>query len=92
MGLKFTAAEFSSSYQYSLARTAFSLSVHYFPFSMFLTSLRKTLSVSLPQSSWPWLPLQEEAEELLLLELDEFLVDGEPWPGMGELPSPESGL
>ena len=59
---------------------------------MFLTSLRKTLSVSLPQSSWPWLPLQEEAEELLLLELEEFLVDGEPWPGMGELPSPESGL
>ena len=45
---------------------------------MFLTSLRKTLSVSLPQSSWPWLPLQEEAEELLLLELEELVVDGEP--------------
>ena len=45
---------------------------------MFLTSLRKTLSVSLPQSSWPWLPLQEEAEELLLLELEELVVDREP--------------
>ena len=59
---------------------------------MSLTSLRKTLSVSLPQSSWPWLPLQEEAEELFLLELLELKGEGELWPGLGELPSPESGL
>ena len=59
---------------------------------MFLTSLRKTLSVSLPQSSWPWLPLQEEAEELFLLELLELKGEGKLWPGIGELPSPESGL
>ena len=59
---------------------------------MFLTSLRKTLSVSLPQSSCPWLPLQEEAEELLLLDPEDLVVDGESWPGIGELPSPESGL
>ena len=55
---------------------------------MFLTSLRKTLSVSLPQSSWPWLPLQEEAEELLLLDLREVqeLVDKGTIPGAQHVP------